>query len=102
MFDDSVTAVHFLVVGGHALLSVCMPVLGNERKTDALITRCTLTDDRKSKISRHTRLRQSRTDISNKCVFDLRDWTDKERDSFAAGLPFFLEDNTQSSLFKFN
>ena len=71
-------------MGGYALQSVCVPVLGNERRAGALTTRCTVTDDRKNKISLHVRLSQSRTDISNKCVFELRDWTDNERGS----LPF--------------
>jgi len=74
-----------LVVGGYALQSICMyicmPVLDNEKTTATPITRYTVTDDRKNKISRHIRLSQSRTDISNNCVFDLRDWTDNERGS---------------------
>jgi hypothetical protein len=78
-----------------------MPVLGNERKAAALITRFTVTDDRKNKISRHIRLSQSRTDISNNCVFDLLDRADNERGSLPLDYQSFLEDNTQSSFFKF-
>ena len=38
VFDDIVTAVHFRVVGGYALLIACIPVLRDERKTAALST----------------------------------------------------------------
>lgn len=88
-------------MGGYALQSVCMPVLGNERKAAALITRFTVTDDRKNKMSLYVRLSQSRTDISNNCVFDLLDWTDNERGSLPLDYQSFLEDNTQSPSFKF-
>ena len=89
-------------MGRYALQSARMPILGIERTTAALITRCAVTDDRKNKISRHIRLSQSRTDISNNCVFDLRDWTDNERGSLPLDCQSCLEDNTQSSVLKFN